>query len=54
MKKNFLLKAILWIVQGFIVGLGAILPGVSGGTLCYAFGIYEELCIRVVGVITYV
>lgn len=43
MKKNFLLKAILWIVQGFIVGLGAILPGVSGGTLCYAFGIYDQI-----------
>lgn len=43
MKKNFLLKAILWIVQGCIVGIGAILPGVSGGTLCYAFGIYDQL-----------
>lgn len=43
MKKNFLLKSMLWIVQGFIVGLGAILPGVSGGTLCYAFGIYDQI-----------
>lgn len=43
MKKNFLLKAILWIIQGCIVGIGAILPGVSGGTLCYAFGIYDQL-----------
>jgi len=43
MKKNFILKAILWVVQGFIVGLGAILPGVSGGTLCYAFGIYDQI-----------
>ena len=43
MKKNLLLKSILWIVQGFIVGLGAILPGVSGGTLCYAFGIYDQI-----------
>jgi len=43
MKKNFLLKAILWVIQGFIVGLGAILPGVSGGTLCYAFGIYDQI-----------
>ncbi len=43
MKKNFILKAILWIVQGFIVGLGAILPGISGGTLCYAFGIYDQI-----------
>ena len=43
MKKNFLLKAILWVIQGCIVGIGAILPGVSGGTLCYAFGIYDQL-----------
>ncbi len=43
MKKNFAIKAILWVVQGFIVGLGAILPGVSGGTLCYAFGIYDPM-----------
>ena len=42
-KNNFLLNAVLWIVQGFIVGVGAILPGVSGGTLCYAFGIYEPI-----------
>lgn len=34
---------ILWVVQGMIVGVGAILPGVSGGTLCYAFGIYDYL-----------
>lgn len=43
MKKNFILKAILWVIQGCIVGIGAILPGVSGGTLCYAFGIYDPL-----------
>jgi putative membrane protein len=42
-KKNFILQAFLWVIQGFIVGIGAILPGVSGGTLCYAFGIYDEI-----------
>ena len=41
--KNKILQIILWIVQGMIVGVGAILPGVSGGTLCYAFGIYDYL-----------
>ncbi len=41
--KNFALQAILWVIQGFIVGIGAILPGVSGGTLCYAFGIYDQI-----------
>ena len=40
--KKFL-QILLWIVQGVIVGIGAILPGVSGGTLCYAFGIYTQL-----------
>ncbi len=42
-KKNKVLQIILWIIQGFIVGVGAILPGVSGGTLCYAFGIYDPI-----------
>ena len=41
--KNFIIQALLWIVQGFIVGIGAILPGVSGGTLCYVFGIYDQV-----------
>ena len=42
-KKNVILQSILWVVQGCIVGIGAILPGVSGGTLCYAFGIYNPI-----------
>ena len=33
----------LWILEGIVVGLGAILPGVSGGTLCVAFGMYRPL-----------
>lgn len=33
----------MWILEGIIVGVGAILPGVSGGTLCYAFGMYNPL-----------
>ena len=31
------------LLKGMIVGTGAILPGVSGGVLCVAFGIYEPL-----------
>ena len=31
------------IVQGALVGGGAILPGVSGGVLCVAFGIYRPM-----------
>ena len=42
-KKNLVLQALMWIAQGFIVGIGAILPGVSGGTLCYVFGIYDQV-----------
>lgn len=42
-KRNTVLQVLLWILQGFIIGVGAILPGVSGGTLCYAFGIYASL-----------
>ena len=42
-KRNIILQAVLWIIQGALVGIGAILPGVSGGTLCYAFGIYNPL-----------
>lgn len=33
----------LRILQGAIVGAGAILPGVSGGVLCASFGYYEPL-----------
>lgn len=34
---------LILVCQGAIVGTGAILPGVSGGVLCAAFGIYEPL-----------
>ena len=43
MKKNGLLKGLILALQGAIVGTGAILPGVSGGVLCVAFGIYEPM-----------
>ena len=29
------------VVQGALVGLGAVLPGISGGVLCVVFGIYK-------------
>ena len=38
-----LLKSLILAVQGAIVGTGAILPGVSGGVLMVAFGIYEPM-----------
>ncbi len=39
MKTNFLIK----ILQGALIGLGAVLPGISGGVLCVIFGIYKTL-----------
>ena len=43
MKRNKILQSVLYMIQGAIVGVGAILPGVSGGVLCVAFGIYEPM-----------
>jgi len=44
MKSKFdLFKSLIYVVQGAIVGVGAILPGVSGGVLCAAFGLYEPM-----------
>lgn len=40
-KKSF--KGLLWFLEGMIVGFGAIMPGLSGGTLCVAFGMYLTL-----------
>lgn len=34
---------ILRILQGTLIGLGAILPGISGGVLCVVFGIYKPI-----------
>ena len=36
---QFLIK----ILQGALVGLGAVLPGISGGVLCVVFGIYKTI-----------
>lgn len=43
MAKKGLLGWIILLIQGAIVGTGAILPGISGGVLCVAFGIYEPM-----------
>ena len=34
---------ILRFVQGLIIGVGGILPGVSGGVLCIVFGLYQPV-----------
>ena len=44
MKKRFnLVKTLIHVIEGAIVGVGAILPGVSGGVLCVSFGMYEPM-----------
>ena len=41
MKTSCIKNGILRIVQGIIIGAGAILPGISGGVLAVIFGIYR-------------
>ncbi len=36
---QFLVK----VLQGSLIGLGAVLPGISGGVLCVIFGIYKTI-----------
>lgn len=43
-KKNFSpIKLGIQIFQGALVGLGAVLPGISGGVLCVVFGVYKTI-----------
>lgn len=42
-KKVKIVDSLLYAVQGAIVGVGAILPGISGGVLLVAFGLYGPL-----------
>lgn len=37
--KTFILR----LLQGALIGLGAVLPGISGGVLCVVFGIYKPI-----------
>ena len=41
MKNSRIKNGILRVVQGIIIGAGAVLPGVSGGVLAVVFGIYR-------------
>lgn len=41
---NFsIIRFFLKILQGSFIGLGAVLPGISGGVLCVVFGIYKPI-----------
>ena len=37
-----MIRTILELIQGIIIGAGAILPGISGASLAVVFGVYEE------------
>lgn len=39
-KKNLIIDFLLKMLFGALIGIGAVLPGVSGGVLCVIFGIY--------------
>lgn len=36
-------RVVLRVLQGALIGLGAVLPGISGGVLCVIFGIYKPI-----------
>lgn len=42
-KKTTPLQMAVFFLQGVLIGTGAILPGISGGVLCVAFGVYEPV-----------
>lgn len=37
------IRFVMRLVQGALIGLGAVLPGISGGVLCVIFGIYKPV-----------
>lgn len=37
------LRVLFRVLQGALIGLGAVLPGISGGVLCVVFGIYKPI-----------
>lgn len=36
-------EIIMRLIHGAIIGLGAVLPGISGGVLCVVFGVYKPI-----------
>ena len=36
-------KTVLYLICGILIGLGAVLPGISGGVMCVIFGIYKPI-----------
>lgn len=42
-KKYSVMQFVIKVLQGALIGLGAVLPGISGGVLCVVFGIYKTI-----------
>ena len=42
-ERSELQKFVLHLLQGAMIGIGAVLPGISGGVLSVVFGIYEPI-----------
>ena len=42
-KNAGVLRLVLRVLQGMVIGVGAVLPGISGGVLCVVFGIYKPV-----------
>ena len=42
-KTNVVIRFFLRLLQGMIIGVGGILPGVSGGAMCVIFGVYRPI-----------
>lgn len=42
-QRNGAAEIIIRLIHGAIIGLGAVLPGISGGVLCVVFGVYKPI-----------
>ena len=42
-QRNGAAEIIMRLIHGAIIGLGAVLPGISGGVLCVVFGVYKPV-----------
>lgn len=42
-KRSGVGEIIMRLIHGSIIGLGAVLPGISGGVLCVVFGVYKTI-----------
>ena len=42
-KNTGVLRLVLRVLQGVLIGVGAVLPGISGGVLWVVFGVYKPV-----------